>query len=383
MTGFADGLAVAVLVMFNVPVILLAWKATRVADLRGALREKSPTAGASDTGSFSRVAGLAGAVMLASLFWALGDVVIYKAFTGISDIRPILEGVGPLFLPGAALLLPYAFNQLRSASRATAAVAPQADAAPFGGAAGSLNLIVANLSTTIDDAAFAMAVAAVGVQVSRDFQPEWGRGATLSASRVDLAGAQANVNGALDAVIYVGESASDPSTGMAGAFGYHALNYGQLPYAFVYLDVCAQYGEAWSCTLSHEVLELLADPTTVITVTGPAPAGVGAEGQTVAYDLEICDPTQGDHYEIDQVAVANFVTRRYFGIVGGPGATNFLDLSLDAFGVRPGGYIQYEDAAGSHQVNGDAVDARRLAARAILGGYRRNARRDAELQRRL
>ncbi len=45
----------------------------------------------------------------------------------------------------------------------------------------SLSIAIANLSTSIDDATFAAAVAAIDVQVSRDFQPEWGAGGTLTA----------------------------------------------------------------------------------------------------------------------------------------------------------------------------------------------------------
>jgi len=131
------------------------------------------------------------------------------------------------------------------------------------------------------------------------------------------------------------------------------------------------------------VLELLADPTTVVTVNGPAPPSAGAVGQTVRYDLEVCDPTQGDGYKIGEVAVSNFVTKAYFGMTSPNPATNFLNLTLAPFDVRPGGYIQFEDSTGVHQIDGAKVDAKRKAARAILGPYRRNARRAAELRRRV
>ena len=49
--------------------------------------------------------------------------------------------------------------------------------------------------------------------------------------------------------------------------------YGGTPYGFVYLDICARYGENWTTTLSHEVLELLADPNAAMTVAGPRPKG--------------------------------------------------------------------------------------------------------------
>ena len=45
------------------------------------------------------------------------------------------------------------------------------------------------------------------------------------------------------------------------------------------------YGEVWTSTLSHEVLELLGDPTAVMTVTGLAPKGASG---SVHYDLEVC-----------------------------------------------------------------------------------------------
>ncbi len=380
--------AIFILIAFNLPVLLLIVTLPLLADLKQAMKEKSPIGGASDTTSYSRITGLVGAVVLTAFFWAIGNVVLFKAFANVADIKPIIDSSGRLFMVGAALFLPYAFNQIKSAFGAAGIAAAQAAPAstPTPSPAPTipqLTLSIANVSTTIDDATFAAAVAAIGVQVSRDFQAEWGMGAQLVPTRLTLNGGQANIDGAADAVVYVGQSSTDPTTGVSGAYGYHSDNYGQLPYAFVYLDVCKQNGEVWTSTLSHEVLELLADPTTCLTANGPPPAGVGQPGQTVAYDIEVCDPTQGDTYQINNVVVSNFVTKAYFGMLGGAStATNFLKLALDPFGVRPGGYFQYEDSGGAHQVNGAKVDASRLAARAMLAGYRRNARRDAGARKR-
>ena len=63
--------------------------------------------------------------------------------------------------------------------------------------------------------------------------------------------------------------------------GYHSANNKGIPYGFVYLDIGAKTKEAWSFTLSHEVLELLADPDTALTVAGPRPKHVPG---TVYYD---------------------------------------------------------------------------------------------------
>jgi hypothetical protein len=375
----AEGLA---LVALNAPITVLLARLAVFADLAQALKEKGPDGGVAGGVSYSRVTGLAGAVFLTSFFWAAANILVYDAFNAPAGIEPLIDGAQAFLLAGAAMFLPYAATQARSAFAARALVANAAAAAtPAKGSA--LSVAIANLSTSIDDASFAAAVAAIGVQVRRDFQPEWGAGAYLTATRITLDGGAARIDAASDAIIYVGDAANDPTLGMDGMFGYHARTNGKLPYAFVYLDVCAQYGEAWSCTLSHEVLEMLADPTTVMTAAGPAPAGLGAVGRTVSYDLEVCDPTQSDSYLVDHVAVSNFVTRAWFGLPGGSPATNFLKLPLTPFGVRPKGYFQYEDSAGAHRIDGTAVDAQRLAARAVLAGHRRTARRRAVIADRL
>jgi hypothetical protein len=390
MTPFSIAIAGISLLVLNAPTLLLLGRLPFITDLAKALKEKSPVGGETDTTSYSRVTGLVGAVIMTSFFWAIANIVVFKAFTAIADIKPLLDSVQLLFLVGAAMFLPYAFNQIRSAF-ATAASAATASAdtsraaapAPAVLAGSTLNLVIANLSTTIDDAAFATAVAAIAEQVSRDFLPEWGVGAALSPTRLALVDGEANIDAATDAILYVGDNSTDPTLGQSGVYGYHSRNAGGIPYAFVYLDVCAQYGEAWSCTLSHEVLEMLADPTLVKSVTGPAPTGVGAPGQTVAYDLEVCDPTQGDTYVVNAVTVSNFVNKAYYALPGGSSSTNHLNLALPAFGVRPKGYVQYDDSAGAHQVNGVSVDAQRLAARAMLAGHRRNARRAAAIAQRV
>ena len=380
MTPFSIVTAAIALIVLNVPVSVLLGRLPFITDLTQALKEKSPIGGSDDTTSYSRVTGLVGAVIMTSFFWAMANIIIFKAFTAIADIKPLISSVQIFFLVGAAMFLPYAFNQIRSAFAAGPTAAAAATAAAGGTTAtatkgSALSVTIANLSTAIDDAAFSAAVAAIGLQVSRDFQPEWGAGADLKATRINLNDGAANIDAATDAVIYIGDASDDPTLGMDGVFGYHAQNNSRLPYAFIYLDVCAKYGEAWSCTLSHEVLEMLADPTLVIKATGPAPPGTGAPGQTVSYDLEVCDPTQSDTYVINHVTVSNFVTKAWFGLPGGSNSTNFLNLPLSPFGVRPKGYFQYEDATGAHTINGTAVDAQRLAARAILDGHRRTARR--------
>ena len=236
-----------------------------------------------------------------------------------------------------------------------------------------MQITIANISTKVQPTDFQSAVRAIARQVSEDFAPEWGINATLMGMTTKLrSGRLAAVQGLRNALIYVGDSSEDPTTGVAGALGYHSDNHRNVPYGFIYLDICEQYGENWTCTLSHEVLELLGDPTAAMTVAGPAPK---PHAGFVHYDLEVCDPTQGDSYSIDSVVVSNFVGKSYFNLVGGSGKTNFMDLQLDPFGVRPKGYFQYESATGSHQVNGEKVTPGMLAAKTKMAEGRRNYRR--------
>jgi hypothetical protein len=78
-----------------------------------ALREK-PRGNELGAASYSRITGLFGAVVTTSLFWAVGNIVIWRLFEDPDAARKVIEGTVRLFLVGSALFLPYAFNQLRA-----------------------------------------------------------------------------------------------------------------------------------------------------------------------------------------------------------------------------------------------------------------------------
>jgi hypothetical protein len=87
--------------------------------LRQALSEKEATpsapAATPPTGeaSFSRVAGAVGAIGIAATFVSIGYWVLHTLFFDIDNLGKI-QGLGTYFLAGAAMFLPYAFNQLAS-----------------------------------------------------------------------------------------------------------------------------------------------------------------------------------------------------------------------------------------------------------------------------
>jgi hypothetical protein len=76
---------------------------------------------------------------------------------------------------------------------------------------------------------------------------QWGVTATLKVIRLPLGRKKAPVEKDTDAVIYFGDSSNDPDTGVDDAEGYHSSNNKDIPYGFVYLDICAKAKDAWSC----------------------------------------------------------------------------------------------------------------------------------------
>jgi hypothetical protein len=198
--------------------------------------------------------------------------------------------------------------------------------------------------------------------------------AVLTPVRLALIDGFAPMSQATDAIIYVGDQVTDPIGGPANAYAYHSIIAGQaIPYGFVYRDACDTLKRPWSAALSHEVLEMLVDPQLSCSKIGPAPAGSPDAGQSVSFECEVCDPTEADTYPINGVCVSNFVTKAYFAQAQTGVPTNKLNLPLAPFGVRPGGYVQYQIAGNVRQY--PLAAGAQIIARRMLGPWRRNARR--------
>jgi hypothetical protein len=121
----------------------------------------------------------------------------------------------------------------------------------------------------VTDEQLQVVIRAINRQITHDFEPYWSLGATLrlegksgaQPSKQDLA----DMRG--DAVIYLWDESD-----VADAIGYHDRNNRGIPFGFVFTQVAASLGEPWSVTLSHEALELIADPEVNLLVQGPHPA---------------------------------------------------------------------------------------------------------------
>jgi hypothetical protein len=166
---------------------------------------------------------------------------------------------------------------------------------------------------------------ALTIQAQRDFAPATGAPAAhVTFARSPHAG-----------VWTIGLFA-DPD--QPGALGYHDLDPNGHPLAKVFPKLDAQDGANLSTTISHELLEMLADPW--LTLAAQTSKGFAA--------YEACDAVEADEYEIDGVKVSDFVTPAWYEGTGD--RFDFLGLCKHALEVRPGGYAQFNTGSGWHQV---------------------------------
>ena len=133
--------------------------------------------------------------------------------------------------------------------------------------------------------------AALQQQVDNDLEPNWHVRADIS---VPAAGADITPGTAPLAVV----------SSLAGRAGVHTNFQGQL-------SAKAVSGDQLSITLSHELLEMLVDPsdTRFIKAKDLDPR---SGGQQVYYLVEVCDPVVVYSYDIDGVPVSDFVLPSFY-----------------------------------------------------------------------
>ena len=202
---------------------------------------------------------------------------------------------------------------------------------------------VINFTTTLSDRKVQAAVRAVNRQVSEDFAAVWGAEYSLRLHAADFdptgpdSPAEEPVRG--ESVMYL----IDEST-VQGALGFHDLNTSAVPVGFVFvLDP-----DDWTTTLSHEVLELIIDPTVNVMVPGPDPRNAG---NLVLHAYEVCDAVERTSYEIDGVLVSNFITQSWFTAGDELGTRNdFLGVGVESFNATPGSHLAFFDLAANQWV---------------------------------
>jgi hypothetical protein len=204
---------------------------------------------------------------------------------------------------------------------------------------------VINLTTgKLTDEAIQSAIRAVNRQINEDFIPYWGFGGQLrleGKSNRKRSNATSDMRG--DAVLYLCGDVKN-----SGVDGYHDKTYRGIPYGVVYLELAQLLNEAWTVTLSHEALELIGDPESNLLVQGPHPR---FPQRSVFHWFEMCDAVQDEQYELDGIAVSNFVLPLYFTSSAEHGGRNdFLGTTvagknLRSFGVNPGGAPAHQDTS--------------------------------------
>lgn len=211
---------------------------------------------------------------------------------------------------------------------------------------------------TIPATELAEVSSAIQIQLMRDFGPAWGVQASCVAypSLVDVP------SGYLP--IFVVPDAK----GKAGMH-YPAAHPDEPPFAIV----TYQTNLMWSCAASHEVIELLVDPTGARFVIGQSPI---ASGAMVSFLVEACDPCQdiAFAYQVDgqhAALVSDFCLPSYYGLGLSTAPFSFRGSVLAPFSVGIGGYLSWRDDAGEwfqlRSIAGPAQVFGPLSAADVLG----------------
>lgn len=210
-------------------------------------------------------------------------------------------------------------------------------------------------------------VQAIQVQVERDFAPAWSRIPVPVFLVQD--GAPVPLGAAMVYLV-------DRITEVKGAAGFHRVDERGFFAGFVAVEAIGRLGgtankgaSSISVALSHEVLEMLANPAVNLWADGP-------DGRSYAH--EICDPVAGDCYEIDvepysqgpaePVSVSNFVLPDWFNPRASSGAwIDHMQVLSSPFTSRESGYMTVFERGEERDVYGPLVPAAKQEARAASG----------------
>jgi hypothetical protein len=186
---------------------------------------------------------------------------------------------------------------------------------------------------------------ALQVQLDRDFTPVWGVAATITAF-------------ARDAMMPKDHWPLKIVDQPVGGLGIH-LDEHHRPYAEIMATA------DWSVTASHEMVEMLVDPLGNQFIAAPD-IDPHSDHHQVNYLVEVADPCETLSYDIDGVAVSDFVTRAYYDANAPSGARfDLLGKLKRALEVPRGCYLSWIDPEDGRwhqqQVDGSIVTAGRRA----------------------
>jgi hypothetical protein len=224
-----------------------------------------------------------------------------------------------------------------------------------------------SLTRDISTSNLLQVAAAVQKQVTRDFTPLWGIRANVDAFEnladlpndyrpVVLFGDPDELLGELEFEIGNVTAARMVEQFQTGRIaGLHANAFTRQPFALI------QAADDWSVVVSHEVLEMLADPYGNRLIAARHPLD---PDERVKYLLEICDPCQTVGYTVNGWKMSDFYTPRYFDPVQNSAAfysfTGAIEYPLH---ILNGGYISWIDPrdSGLYQLEGGSEQPALLA----------------------
>jgi hypothetical protein len=148
-------------------------------------------------------------------------------------------------------------------------------------------------------------VSALRKQLQRDFVPIWGCPASLYVTKKPKPKDWQ--------VVFLDDSDA------AGKLGFHNLTRNGVPVSKVFVVNGILSGQKISLIASHELLEMLIDPGAQMWARN------GKEGQLHAY--EMCDAVEAEEYEIDGIAVSDFVYPSFFESWHKPRSVRFDHLN--------------------------------------------------------
>jgi hypothetical protein len=132
--------------------------------------------------------------------------------------------------------------------------------------------------------------------------------------------------------------------GTPGAAGVHMDKDGQ-PFALITSSTTL---DEWSLTASHEMCEMLVDPSGDRQETGDSPK---PEQGRVSFLVEVCDPSEAADfaYSVNGILVSDFYTPNYFDPTQASGVRySFTGAITRPRQVLRGGYLSWKDATSGH-----------------------------------
>lgn len=193
-----------------------------------------------------------------------------------------------------------------------------------------INIALVSETDEVELPELAVVASAIQKQVVRDFAPIWDVTATINAfPELDFVPA-----GHWKVIV-------QDDIDVPGMVGIHREENGQ-PFALV------QFNNLWRLTASHEVLEMLADPSGGRLFTGNSV--MPGQGR-VQYLVEVCDPCEWIDfgYQVEGIRLCDFYTQDYFS------ATRISGVRYSHTGaigeprqVLKNGYLSWFDPSSQH-----------------------------------